>query len=181
MTIHTIGHSTRSAEEVASLLRASGIRRVVDVRTYPYSQRFPHFNGLQMWWWLREEGIDYTHVPLLGGRRTTGLGDASPNGAWRNLSFRNFADWMQGEWFERGMQVLAALAQEPAAIMCSEAVPWRCHRGLIADACLARGWEVRHIIGPEPPKAHKQTPFARFDGPRVTYPDLLASAAAGPG
>ena len=177
MTLYTIGHSTRSSMELHELLHAHGIEVLADIRTYPFSRRFPHFNGEEMRRWLGDVGIYYVHLPILGGRRTKSLGDASPNGAWKSLSFRNFADYMQTEDFERGMQDLFALVHSHrVAIMCSEAVPWRCHRGLVSDACIARGWEVLHILGPGEPRTHAKTQFARIEGARVTYPDLLAEA-----
>jgi uncharacterized protein (DUF488 family) len=118
---------------------------------------------------LAGRGIDYVHVPELGGRRRPLA--SSPNGGWRKESFRAYADHMASEEFERGLERLTSLASErPTAIMCAEAVWWRCHRRLIADVLLARGFEVRHIAGPGPAAPHELTDFARVEGTSLTYP-----------
>ncbi|HEX3870326.1 MAG TPA: DUF488 domain-containing protein [Pirellulales bacterium] len=146
MTIYTIGHSTRPADEFADSLVRHGVRQVVDVRKLPGSRRFPHFNAEAMAEWLGEAGIAYVHEPGLGGRRSSS-GD-SPNTYWENASFRAFADYMRTPEFEAALERLIAVAgEQTTAIMCSEAVPWRCHRQLIADALVSRGVEVRDIVG----------------------------------
>lgn len=169
MTVFTIGHSTRSLDELVELLKANDIELVVDVRTAPGSRRVPHFAKASLCAQLPLRGIEYIHLPELGGLRK-----ATPdscNAGWRNASFRAYADYMQTEDFQAGLSRLMAMAVSHAlAIMCAEAVPWRCHRSLIADALTARGVEVREIIGPRPPRLHAMTPFARVNGDRVYYP-----------
>ncbi len=169
MVVHTVGHSTRELADFLSLLRAHGIRRLVDVRRYPGSRRHPHFAREALAEALRAEGIDYRHEPDLGGRRTERPG--SPHTAWRSPSFRAYADHMDTPAFAAALARLMALGPEaPTAILCAEAVPWRCHRQMIADALVARGVEVRHILGSGPAKAHALNPSAavRPDG-RLVY------------
>jgi uncharacterized protein (DUF488 family) len=171
MVIHTIGHSTRDLAELLALLRAHGIRRLVDVRRYPGSRRHPHFARDALAAALRADGIDYHLEPDLGGRRA-GRRD-SPHTAWRSASFRAYADHMDTPAFGAGLGRLVALGTEaPAAILCAEAVPWRCHRQLIADALVARGTEVRHILGPGSTVPHQLHPSAHVqrDG-RLLYAD----------
>jgi uncharacterized protein (DUF488 family) len=160
MVIHTVGHSTRELSDFLGLLRIHGIRRLVDVRRYPASHRHPHFAREALAAALRADGLDYRHEPDLGGRRT-GRPD-SPHTAWRSPSFRAYADHMDTPAFGAALGRLMELGREaPAAILCAEAVPWRCHRQLIADALVARGVEVRHILGPGPAERHALHPSAR--------------------
>jgi uncharacterized protein (DUF488 family) len=173
--VFTIGHSTRTWEDFRNLLRAHGIERVVDVRTMPRSRHNPQFNGRELAAKLRGARIAYVHLPKLGGLRRAAR--ESRNTGWRNASFRGYADYMQTTDFAEGLQRLMRLAEEKrTAIMCAEAVPWRCHRSLIADALTARGIEVRDIMSLTKASPHSLTPFAKVDGERVTYP----SPAEGP-
>ncbi len=169
MTVFTIGHSTRSIEEFVGLLRANGVRHVVDIRTVPRSRHNPQYNRETLPQALRRENIGYTHMPELGGLRHARKD--SPNQGWRNASFRGFADYMGAPEFEAGLEKLMHLAErESPAIMCAEAVPWRCHRSLISDALVARGVHVLHIVGRGRAGAHSLTSFAKVDGGRVSYP-----------
>ncbi len=168
-TVYTIGHSNRPIGAFVGLLEANGIARLVDVRTMPRSRHNPQFNADALPATLAAAGIAHTAMPGLGGLRHAR--PDSPNRAWRNASFRGYADYMQSPEFERHLERLVALAaRERVCIMCAEAVPWRCHRSLIADALLARGVPVAHIIGPSAPRPHVLTPFARVAGRHVTYP-----------
>ena len=167
--IYTVGHSTRSATDFVALLVAHGIRQLGDVRTVPRSRHNPQFNSDTLAKTLREAGIGYAHLPALGGlRRTT---SSSVNLGWRNTSFRGYADYMQTDAFKAAVDNLIALAA-PArtAIMCAEAVPWRCHRSLIADALVVRGIEALEIVNTTRTTPHALTPFARVDGIDLTYP-----------
>jgi uncharacterized protein (DUF488 family) len=168
MTIYTIGHSTHSAEAFTEMLVRNGVQQVVDVRRFPGSRRWPHFNQDAMREWLAAARIEYRHEPDLGGRRK-GSAD-SPNTFWENAAFRAFADYMATPEFEAALERLIEAARErPTAIMCSEAVPWRCHRRLIADALLARGIEVLDIVGSSR-RVHELNPHARIDADhRLTY------------
>lgn len=170
MILYTIGHSTRTYEEFAALLRAHGIRRLVDVRRYPGSRRFPHFARESLERALPVAGIAYRHAPELGGRRSGGTD--SPNDGWRSASFRAYADHMDSpEWQQALALVLAEGMAERTAVMCAEAVPWRCHRQLIADAVVARGHEVRHILGASVAAPHALSAHARVGpGHLVRYP-----------
>ena len=170
-TVYTVGHSNRSASEFLELLRSHGIRRVADVRRFPGSRRNPHFGRDPLQATLAEAGIEYEHVEELGGRRGTPAAD-SPNTAWRVAAFQAYADRMaEPEWIEAFEALEERCTREPVAVMCSEAVPWRCHRRLIADALVVRGWEVRHILGPGRFRLHELQDFARVlpDG-RLVYP-----------
>ena len=168
-SIYTIGHSTRALEEFQTLLEHFSIELLVDVRTVPKSRHVPHFNSDSLARALARKEIDYRHMKILGGLRKP-LKD-SINLGWRNASFRGFADYMQTEEFERGIaELLDLAARENAALMCAEAVPWRCHRSLIADALLVRLWEVRHILSPANPQLHQLTPFALVENGRLSYP-----------
>jgi len=172
VAIFTVGHSTRTLEELVGLLRANGVVLVADVRTAPGSRRMPHFARAALAADLPRLGIEYVHLPELGGLRRPR--PDSPNAGWRNDSFRGFADHMATDGFRDGLDRLLELAgRRDLAVMCAEAVPWRCHRSLIADALLARGVEVRHIIGPGRAGPHALTPFARVEGDAVTYPAPL--------
>lgn len=168
----TIGHSTRSAEDLVGLLRAHGAALVADVRAFPRSRRHPHFNIETLPRTLSQAGLDYRHFAALGGRRLPR--PDSPNRGWREPGFRGFADYMQSADFAAAMADLAALARtRRIALMCAEAEPWRCHRGLIADSLLARGLAVEHILGPGPCRPHRLTSFAMVQGYAVTYPPPL--------
>jgi uncharacterized protein (DUF488 family) len=168
-TIFTIGHSTRPIGEFIGLLSANGIERLIDIRTIPKSRHNPQFNGDELARALRAAKIDYIHMKELGGLRHARRD--SPNMGWRNASFRGFADYMQTEEFKQALDRAIDLAGEkPSALMCAEAVPWRCHRSLVADALLSRGIEVLEIVSNSAPKPHKMTPFARVKGIEITYP-----------
>ena len=167
MRIYTIGHSTRSLQELLALLREHGIRRIADVRRYPGSRRHPHFSREALERSLGEEGVEYVHMPELGGRRKS-IGD-SPNNALRNEQFRAYADHMATAEFRDAVDRLLAF-EGRTAVMCAEAVPWRCHRNLLADDLVRRGCEVVHIVGRNAASPHAMNPLARVDGDRVTYP-----------
>jgi uncharacterized protein (DUF488 family) len=165
----TIGHSTRAIEIFIRLLQAHEVRRVADVRTVPRSRRNPQFNRETLPDTLRAVGIDYVHMAGLGGLRRPR--PDSPNNGWRNASFRGFADYMQTPAFEVHLHTLLELAmQQRLALMCAEAVPWRCHRSLIADALTVRVTNVEHILSPTHCQAHVLTPWARLSGIHLTYP-----------
>lgn len=168
--IYALGHGTRAREDLIDLLRQHDVATLADIRVFPRSRRNPQFNREELQATLAAEGIRYLHLRRLGGRRK-GLGEASPNQAWRNPGFRGYADYMQTPEFVAGLDELLALATEgPVAMMCSEAVPWRCHRSLVADALLARGIPVHHLIGKGRASPHRLTPFAQIVGDRVIYP-----------
>lgn len=167
--VFTIGHSTRSLDELVSALRTFGVSILVDVRTIPRSRHNPQFDSVALRSALRRRRLRYVHLPALGGLRHARKD--SPNTGWRNLSFRGFADYMSTDEFAAGIAELRRLATEGTlALMCAEAVPWRCHRSLIADALTARGARVEHIIGAGRATPHQLTGFARVDGTRITYP-----------
>jgi uncharacterized protein (DUF488 family) len=167
--VFTIGHSTRTEREFIDLLRSHGVTALVDVRTVPRSRRNPQFNRENLPATLLPEGISYKHVAGLGGFRRPA--PDSPNMAWRNLSFRGYADYMQTGEFKKHLADLIELATEQrVAIMCAEAVPWRCHRSLIADALLVHGTPVEEIISDRRAQAHKLTSFAKVDHTSLTYP-----------
>lgn len=167
--IFTIGHSTRGIDEFVALLRAHGVRRVIDVRTIPRSRHNPQFNREALSKALHGRRIHYRHMKSLGGLRRPK--PDSPNTGWRNESFRGYADYMQTEKFTEALdQLIELAAEEPAAIMCAEAVPWRCHRTLIADALIVRGIPVRHIYSKTKAAPHAITPFAKVNGDKITYP-----------
>lgn len=168
----TVGHSTRTFDELLAILaspEAGSIELLADVRTVPRSRRHPHFAQDALADALPRHGLRYVHLPALGGFRRP-LPD-SPNAAWRNGSFRGYADYMQTAPFEAALdQLLALTSTARTAIMCSEAVPWRCHRSLVADALTARGIPVAHLMSPTKAQPHTLTSFARIEGRRVTYP-----------
>jgi uncharacterized protein (DUF488 family) len=165
----TIGHSTRPIETFIELLRRHGVKRLVDVRTVPRSRHNPQFDRGSLPKSLRAAGIDYTHMAELGGLRHARRD--SINTGWRNASFRGFADYMQTPEFETALgKLIEMAAQEQAAIMCAEAVPWRCHRSLISDALAARGIRVQHIISANRTQLHSVTSFAKVSGTQVAYP-----------
>jgi len=164
----TIGHSTRTLGALLALLRAHGIERVVDVRRFPRSRRHPHVNADALARDLPAAGIAYRHLPGLGGFRRPRAD--SHNTGWRNASFRGYADYMETAEFAGHLETLLEEARAGrTAIMCAEAVPWRCHRSLIADALVARGVEVRHILGPQRAEPHALTTGAHVNGTRVVY------------
>ena len=168
MVVYTAGHSTLPLESFLALLGTSAIGGVADVRRFPASRRHPHFTREPLAAALEDAGVAYTWLPGLGGRRPTREG--SPHVAWQNPSFRAYADHMGTAEFEGDLTRLLELARaRPTAVLCAEAVPWRCHRQLIADALVARGIEVRHLIGGAPPAPHRLTSFARVEGERVIY------------
>lgn len=176
--VSTVGHSTRSLEAFVDILRAFGIQHLVDVRTVPRSRRHPQFNREALPGSLAAAGIDYTHMAALGGLRRTR--PDSVNAGWRNASFRGYADYMQTPEFAEALITLIAVAERTrVAMMCAEAVPWRCHRSLIADALVARGVRVVHLLDATHAQEHRMTPFARVEGQTVTYPPTGASGASG--
>lgn len=165
----TVGHSTRPLEEFVGLLLAHGVARLVDVRTLPHSRRNPQFNLETLPSSLAAAGIAYSHFPGLGGLKPRRPG--SINTGWRNASFRAYADHMQTTGFANSLEEMIAIAQrEQVALMCAEAVPWRCHRSLITDALLARGIAAEEIVSATHTEPHKLTPFARTEGTTITYP-----------
>ncbi len=167
--VFTVGHSTRSFDELLQLFKAHGVLRLADIRSFPRSRRNPQFNAEVLPLSLAAAGIDYIPMRELGGRRHPRKD--SPNGGWRNDSFRGYADYMLTAPFEQGLERLLVLAGEkPTAIMCAESVPWRCHRSLVADALTVRGIAVDHIMTPTRCNPHRLTPFAHADGTRLTYP-----------
>jgi uncharacterized protein (DUF488 family) len=169
VTVFTIGHSTRPIAEFLALLKAHGVTRVIDVRTIPKSRHNPQFGRAELSAALHRARMHYRHVPALGGLRRPRRD--SINTAWRNLSFRGYADYMQTAEFAAALErALVLAAAEPSAFMCAEAVPWRCHRSLIADALVARGIEVCEIASATRATVHTLTPWARVNGHRVTYP-----------
>jgi len=167
--VFTIGHSTRPLAAFLALLEEHAITHVVDVRTVPRSRRNPDYNREMLPDALEVHGIGYTHMPGLGGLRKPRAD--SVNMGWRNDSFRGFADYMQTPEFEESLAALVEVARRgTTAIMCAEAVPWRCQRSLSAEALIVRGWPVYDIIGPGRAQPHKLTPFAHAEGTRLTYP-----------
>lgn len=165
----TIGHSTRSIEEFLGLLQAHGVTRLVDVRTIPRSRHNPQFNRDTLPASLQREGIHYTHLAELGGLRHTTA--QSLNTGWRNTSFRGYADYMQTPEFAVALERVIEMARhDRLAIMCAEAVPWRCHRSLIADALLVRGIPSSDIQSLTRLQPHALTPFAKVEGTCITYP-----------
>lgn len=171
----TIGHSTKPIDEFLDLLHAYGIQFLVDVRTIPRSRHNPQFNTENLATSLSDRGIAYQHTARLGGLRKPRID--SLNQGWRNASFRGYADYMQSEPFWKALDALTAESRElRTVIMCAEAVPWRCHRGLLSDALLVRGVRVIHILAPGSTQDHRLTPFAKVHGGRVTYPAARGKA-----
>ena len=167
--VWTIGHSTRSLEGLIDLLKTQEIQLLVDVRRFPASRRYPHFNGPALAHSLSDHGIQYCHMPALGGRRPARRD--SVNLGWRNTSFRGYADYMQTKDFSEALEELVHLAKRHrAAIMCAEAVPWRCHRNLISDALVVKGWQVSHIMSASKVDHHHLTSFAKVAGSKLFYP-----------
>ena len=168
--VFTIGHSTHPIAEFVQILKANGVKRVIDIRTIPRSRHNPQFNGEALAESLRASGIAYSHIKKLGGLRHPSK--ESINLGWRNSGFRGFADYMQTPEFDAALERAIKLAKtKPSALMCAEAVPWRCHRSLVADALSARKIPVMHISSATRASAHKITPFALVRGSRITYPD----------
>ncbi len=173
----TIGHSTRPIDIFVRLLAANGVTHLVDVRTVPRSRHNPQFNSDALAGALQGAGIAYTHVPGLGGFRQASPDSA--NAAWRNASFRGYADYMQTPPFAQHLaEVITLAGQERIALMCAEAVPWRCHRSLISDALMVRGVAVEEIVSETRRQPHRLTPFARVDGTSLTYPAIDAAPQA---
>jgi len=171
VTVFTIGHSTRPIDAFIELLRAHGVQRLIDVRTIPQSRHNPQFGSERLAASLEQAGIQYTHMPGLGGLRRPRKD--SVNFGWRNASFRGYADYMQTPEFEENLKRCIELAtHERVVLMCAESVPWRCHRSLIADALLARGIDVREITSATNARPHSLTAWARVDGTKVSYPAL---------
>jgi uncharacterized protein (DUF488 family) len=169
LTILTIGHSTHTLEEFVVILKAHDVAQLVDVRTIPKSRRVPQFNAESLVEKLPAQAIDYVHVKALGGLRHAQKDPV--NTGWRNASFRGYADYMGTREFQQGLDRLLELARaRRTAIMCAEAVPWRCHRSLIGDALLVRGVKVEDIMNAKTRREHELTPFARVDGLTITYP-----------
>jgi len=176
MMIFTIGHSTHSIEEFVDILKAHGIEFVIDVRTIPKSRHNPQYNSDTLATALHGHAIGYEHMPGLGGLRHAKKD--SINTAWENASFRGFADYMQTEDFERSLNTLIETAgKQSTAILCAEAVPWRCHRSLIADALLAREITVMDIMNKTTAKRHTMTPWAHVRGTTITYPQAKEGVA----
>jgi len=165
----TIGHSTRSIDEFLRMLSAHGVERLVDVRTVPGSRHNPQYGSDALKNSLQAAGIEYIHMKALGGLRKPKPDSA--NMGWRNASFRGYADYMQTHEFDAALEHLIELAREKrTAMMCAEAVPWRCHRSLVADALTAREIPVEHIMSETRRDPHRLIPFARRTGLRITYP-----------
>ena len=169
LTILTIGHSTRSIEEFLSILQAQEVEQLVDVRTIPKSRRVPQFNRDALAEKIQAAGIRYVHLKELGGLRHPRKD--SINTGWRNAAFRGYADYMSTEEFRAALERLLEIAREKnTAIMCAEAVPWRCHRSLIGDALLVRGVQVEDIMSATSRREHTLTPFAHVEDGTITYP-----------
>jgi uncharacterized protein (DUF488 family) len=167
--IFTIGHSTRPIETFIRLLKAHGVRRVIDVRTIPRSRHNPQFARAQLSPSLHRARIHYRYMPGLGGLRKAK--PDSRNTGWRNASFRGYADYMEGPLFSASLdRVIALSKRERVVLMCAEGVPWRCHRSLIADALLVRGVDALEIASGVRARAHVLTPWARVTGTHITYP-----------
>jgi len=169
--IYTIGHSTHPIDEFISMLKSFQIRKLIDVRTIPKSGFNPQYNQETLTKSLAKEKVEYIHMAGLGGLRHAQKD--SINKGWRNASFRGYADYMQTESFENSLQELIKQARKmTAAIMCAEAVPWRCHRSLISDALLLRGLDVRDIMGVQKESVHKMNPMAKTEKGKIYYPEL---------
>lgn len=169
LVVLTIGHSTRPLDEFIGLIRTFRVEEVVDVRSVPRSRHNPQFNMETLPAALHEAGILYAHAADLGGLRHATK--ESPNAGWRNASFRGYADYMQTEKFRLAIEALVAYAEDKlVALMCAEALPWRCHRSLIADALTLRGFTVKHIMSATRAQVHELTTWAKIDGLTITYP-----------
>jgi len=171
LTVFTIGHSTRTLEEFTQLLKTYGVTLLVDVRTVPRSRHNPQFNKEALPVSLKPEGVRYVHMPEIGGLRRPKRD--SVNLAWRNMSFRGYADYMQTKEFTDNLLKIVALARENClALMCAEALPWRCHRSLISDALVVRHVKVQHIISATSTITHELNEMAQVEGTKITYPLL---------
>ena len=176
--VMTIGHSTRTLEEFIGLLQAHAVSLVADVRTIPRSRHNPQFNKDSLPEELKKAGLGYVHLPGLGGLRHAKLN--SLNVGWRNASFRGYADYMQTSEFAQSLEELIGHAnREQVVLMCAEAVPWRCHRSLIADALLVRGVRVEDIMSATRRQVHTLTPFAKVQGSTITYPTETSKSTPG--
>jgi uncharacterized protein (DUF488 family) len=172
--VFTVGHSTRSEVELLAVLAPVGVSAIADVRAFPSSRRHPQFNAGALSSWLPEAGIQYVHLPELGGRRRPVQG--SVNSGWREPAFQGYADHMASAEFAAGLARVIGLARDaPTAIMCAEAVWWRCHRRLIADALTVRGWEVVHLGAGGRPTIHELPAFAVVEDGRLSYPPTQSS------
>ena len=171
--VFTIGHSTRTSHEFISLLLEFGVALLIDVRRFPMSRRYPHFNKDALAAALAAAGIDYRHEEVLGGRRAPARN--SVNDAWRNAQFRGYADHMDNPAYRQAItRIVEATAQTVQAVMCAEAVPWRCHRNLLADALVVRGVEVRHIVQSGKSNPHTLNKDARImDDHRIVYSERV--------
>ncbi len=178
MRIYTIGHSTRELADFIDILNIHAIEILVDVRTIPRSNHNPQFNGDTLGEALKKSRITYHHLAALGGLRHPRKD--SINQGWRNSSFRGYADYMQTPDFERGIDELMALAVKPTALMCAEAVPWRCHRSMIGDALLARSYTVVDIFDKHKTQDETMTSFAKVSGTSIFYPAASGDIAPGP-
>ena len=166
--IWTIGHSTRSFDEFVAILHSFNIEQLVDVRRFPGSRKFPHFNKDNLEKSMPENDIQYAHLEVLGGRRKAN--PDSKNTVWRNISFMGYADYMETPAFKNGLENLKEIAlKNKTAIMCSEAVWWRCHRSMIADALKAETWQVMHILGLDKEQEHPYTQPAKIVKGRLSY------------
>ncbi len=175
LQVMTIGHSTRPLDEFITMLQGHGVTLVADVRTVPRSRHNPQFNRETLPISLKAAGLDYVHLPGLGGWRSPR--PDSPNQGWRSPGFQGFADYMLTPEFEQHLESLLDLARrDRLAVMCAEALPWRCHRSLIADALLVRGIQVTHLMGRGSSQPHHLTPMARVVGTRITYPPTDAAS-----
>jgi uncharacterized protein (DUF488 family) len=169
LTVFTIGHSTRTLEEFIQLLKTCGVALVVDVRTVPRSRHNPQFNKETLPGSLKPEGVRYIHMPEIGGLRRPKRD--SVNLAWKSLSFRGYADYMQTREFTDNLLKIIALARENClALMCAEALPWRCHRSLVSDALVVRHVKVQHIISATSCISHELNETAHVEGTKITYP-----------
>jgi uncharacterized protein (DUF488 family) len=169
LTIFTIGHSTHSLDEFIAMLQGHEVTLVADVRTVPRSRHNPQFNPNILPNALKNAGLHYTHLPGLGGWRRVQLN--SPNQGWRSPAFQGFADYMLTSEFEAHLKNLIELARrEQPVLMCAEALPWRCHRSLIADSLVVQGISVIHIMGRVSAQSHRLHPMARVEGTLITYP-----------
>jgi uncharacterized protein (DUF488 family) len=167
--IFTVGHSTLLIGRFIALLQAYGIERLADIRTLPRSRHNPQFNDIALAGSLTAQRLEYVHIQALGGLRHARKD--SPNTCWRNGGFRGYADYMQTAAFQDALEDLIRMSrQKRVAIMCAEAVPWRCHRSLVADALSVRGVPVVEILSESSCRMHKLTPFAQVEGVRITYP-----------
>jgi uncharacterized protein (DUF488 family) len=172
--VFTVGHSTLPIERFMALLKTYGIERLVDIRTMPWSRHNPQFNDTALANSVTTQHIDYVHIQALGGLRHARKD--SHNTGWRNGGFRGYADYMQSEEFQDALETLIRMSrQKRVAIMCAEAVPWRCHRSLVADALSVRGIPVVEILSESSYRPHKLTAFAQVDGTHITYPPEQAT------